>query len=1088
MYDGMHSHGALPLPPPPSPPVHAVAPQQVPLQELPRVLTLMRHDYGWASVDGEALISAKGNIAPPVPAQTVEQAFGQDQQDDRHFTCYSFQDRRTGIGYESGIRLTQSGYALMQDVLKHPGQFSPGVEALCQTLEPVGNLLAIDYDLPDHGAWTPELIEQVHAALAQAGATNPLIAQPSIAYMTRGGFRLVWLLSVPIPIEGRRGLVDLLPGLVASMHVANIHVDPSCKDWTRIFRLPRVMRDVMEHGKVVARPTSRESYLRQSWGCVDFTRSDASPPTGSVVMWPEAAFKGISEFTQHGLVASNCQALLTQYRHLVGVVPQMGSRASMIALGDQPGDDIVGQLMGGDGKDSMVEVSQVRDWIKQAVKVTQKRPEPPACASAAFNYLLAEKPLIDTLHPNEPGQLHTGITTAAMAIMRTLRLRLRHESARPQVLYAMLLQSARRSNAMRSRPRSDAELSGEVWSVIGWAYRTEVGVLEDLQEQEDQERVAETQAAQVQTHNTGAQQQLLMQAVGRMIAKGPLADPLDPPSPEQYDWLTRSWKQHLIMSIPKVGYSVLTMQPNGRIDYCKPQEGFVALGILIRNSGHDHITTTTTGASPGKEIARTEHEILHDYGSMVDRFALSRIIPANEVKISFYEGKPEITYTQALQGMDMSIPPRFDPEVHAWLTALGGDQSESLFDWLASIWDLSRPATMLHIEGKSDIGKSLIIKGIKNCTAAKQWTNISDMFGEFQDLALHSPLLVGDEEYGAVGKAGSRSVLNVLKKLATGEANTINMKGRAAIQIQGNWRVIMVENGTRMLQFTEDMSAKDQKALMSRLLLVKADAEECRRIVDRVDGRKGVEEWLAYKLPQHIRYLGVERKLDTSARVLAFSRDDKAQATLQIASNTMLKVLNALGSMLVNKQSQQQGLYWLKGRDMVVRIRNVKSVMKALLDEDGQQMPSERSIDEALRTLTEQEEQKTVRGVGGFTEKAWRVPLKELVTRLLGHTDHVDFKAALGEELWTELVPAKDRLAYDNAEDMPSARAVAKGAAGSKSLGDQMREAATKVQHTNGQHAPAPPMPSVMGMSSGSLFSSVGLPPLPPSALPPPRP
>lgn len=113
-------------------------------------------------------------------------------------------------------------------------------------------LLVIDCDAPGHEAspqWRAELrgklqrLEAVHSGL--------------VAYQTRGGARLLWRLGTPHKIASAtdarawtaayRGAVDYLADRF------DIQADRACDDWTRLFRLPRVIRDgEMQAGEIVA--------------------------------------------------------------------------------------------------------------------------------------------------------------------------------------------------------------------------------------------------------------------------------------------------------------------------------------------------------------------------------------------------------------------------------------------------------------------------------------------------------------------------------------------------------------------------------------------------------------------------------------------------------------------------------------------------------------------------------------------------------------------------------------------------------------------------------------------------------------------
>jgi hypothetical protein len=98
-------------------------------------------------------------------------------------------------------------------------------------------LLFCDADNPGHAAWTPERLE---AALAQWDAWAGVEGLSSLGfYLTAHGSRFVQVLDAPVSPDEAEGL---LRGLHARLQAEGVAVDPSCKDWTRHFRLPHVTR------------------------------------------------------------------------------------------------------------------------------------------------------------------------------------------------------------------------------------------------------------------------------------------------------------------------------------------------------------------------------------------------------------------------------------------------------------------------------------------------------------------------------------------------------------------------------------------------------------------------------------------------------------------------------------------------------------------------------------------------------------------------------------------------------------------------------------------------------------------------------
>jgi len=92
-----------------------------------------------------------------------------------------------------------------------------------------------DADNQEHGGWEPALRQRAEEQLEAI----PMLSTAGL-YFTRRGLRLVQPLARPLPVvQAERALGRWL----AALEVAGVDVDWSCRDWTRHFRLPNVVRD-----------------------------------------------------------------------------------------------------------------------------------------------------------------------------------------------------------------------------------------------------------------------------------------------------------------------------------------------------------------------------------------------------------------------------------------------------------------------------------------------------------------------------------------------------------------------------------------------------------------------------------------------------------------------------------------------------------------------------------------------------------------------------------------------------------------------------------------------------------------------------
>jgi len=105
-------------------------------------------------------------------------------------------------------------------------------------LRPVLTCLVADVDFPGHvRAWDdPEMVEQAVGWIEAAMDAVPGVG----VYSTLGGFRLVGVLPEPVPADRADHLIQVW---LDRLEAAGVPVDRACKDWTRLFRLPRVVRE-----------------------------------------------------------------------------------------------------------------------------------------------------------------------------------------------------------------------------------------------------------------------------------------------------------------------------------------------------------------------------------------------------------------------------------------------------------------------------------------------------------------------------------------------------------------------------------------------------------------------------------------------------------------------------------------------------------------------------------------------------------------------------------------------------------------------------------------------------------------------------
>lgn len=156
--------------------------------------------------------------APSLTTAPFEEALEREWESDAHFICYRIQPE-------------QEYPRLNKQVQSEIVAAGCEIETTC---------LVLDYDLPDHRAWAPGEADLFLATMVEASEDWPLVWGWTAWYTTTHGCRFVYVLDEPIAPELAE---QRHKALCAEFTSHGIAVDLRVSDWTRIFRLPKVMRD-----------------------------------------------------------------------------------------------------------------------------------------------------------------------------------------------------------------------------------------------------------------------------------------------------------------------------------------------------------------------------------------------------------------------------------------------------------------------------------------------------------------------------------------------------------------------------------------------------------------------------------------------------------------------------------------------------------------------------------------------------------------------------------------------------------------------------------------------------------------------------
>ncbi len=138
-------------------------------------------------------------------------------------TCYAFRDETSGETCD--IPLFKKG---IERELK---ENNCGVYSVA---------VGIDWDTPGHIPLTPALFELFCSDLSKAEKADNRLATWMCMYTTRHGARLIYDLTIPVEVtDAESKFISMLQ----SFKTNGLDLDMDCKDWTRRFYLPKIVRD-----------------------------------------------------------------------------------------------------------------------------------------------------------------------------------------------------------------------------------------------------------------------------------------------------------------------------------------------------------------------------------------------------------------------------------------------------------------------------------------------------------------------------------------------------------------------------------------------------------------------------------------------------------------------------------------------------------------------------------------------------------------------------------------------------------------------------------------------------------------------------
>lgn len=220
---------------------------------------------------------------------------------------------------------------------------------------------------------------------------------------------------------------------------------------------------------------------------------------------------------------------------------------------------------------------------------------------------------------------------------------------------------------------------------------------------------------------------------------------------------------------------------------------------------------------------------------------------------SMYDAATDIFYESVCP--KRKLEPVYDPVVNEWLVLLGGEQHNLLLSWLATATNLDRQSAALYLSGKAGAGKTMLAHGIARIWTTGGPTELVDAADtNFNEGLARCPIIFGDEAISCTTAD--------LRRLVGSNMHTLRRKYLSNVELEGALRVILADNGARMLiQDKEEFSGDDLEAVASKFLHITV-GEEPVNYLKGIGGRTGTADWVAGdRIAKHVLWLSENVKV-----------------------------------------------------------------------------------------------------------------------------------------------------------------------------------------------------------------------------------
>lgn len=290
--------------------------------------------------------------------------------------------------------------------------------------------------------------------------------------------------------------------------------------------------------------------------------------------------------------------------------------------------------------------------------------------------------------------------------------------------------------------------------------------------------------------------------------------------------------------------------------------------------------------------AKTIHELVRDYGTV----ATKAIIDLT-ADFSYYEPNKR-QFVEATAPM-RDLSPLYDPQIDAWLFAMGGIHYDRLCEWLAAATFLNEPCAVLYLEGPKGVGKTMLALGLSRFWTINGATDLEQALAAFNEALCHCPLVFGDEHVPTDGRGRMRTA--EIREFVQARQRVLKRKFMHPQPMMGCVRVILAANNKNLIHTTEALTQHDVQALAERIFHVSVQEQAAEYLKKLKAEDPGIfKRWVEGDLiARHALWLRDNITIDRRNRFLVSGESDALARTLTVNDRMKSAVCNWLVAFLL---------------------------------------------------------------------------------------------------------------------------------------------------------------------------------------------